>query len=92
MISEYPSLQKEIISYYSKIPKKNIFFNKDNNFIIDYEIYVDNLNKIKNRNSYIIQTKNNKKYLSINDFYLKNLYLNKVKIALIASLSLIFLP
>ena len=29
LISEYPSLQKEIISYYSRIPKKNIYFNKD---------------------------------------------------------------
>lgn len=61
LISEYPSLQKEIISYYSKIPKKNIFYNKDINFIIDYEIHIDNLSKIKNRNSYIIQTKKDKK-------------------------------
>ena len=55
IVSDYPSLHKEIIAYYTKIPKKNIYFNTIEKY--DYKIIIDDINKLKKRNSYIIEKK-----------------------------------
>lgn len=60
IISDYPSIQKEIIAYYTNISKDNFIFN--NNSEYDFKIVIDDLKKIKERETYILDIINQKKY------------------------------
>ncbi len=64
IISDYPSIQKEIIAYYSNISKENIIFNSNSKY--DFEIVIDDLKKINERRSYILNIDDQKK-IYIND-------------------------
>ncbi len=64
IISDYPSLQKEIIAYYSNISKENLILNDNSKY--DFKIVIDDLKKMNERQSYILKINNQKKFY-IND-------------------------